>query len=94
MSERAVNIRVYGLVQGVGFRYFTQQQATRLGLGGRATNLADGSVEVVAWGEADAIASLVDWLQKGPKTASVESIEVEELDGRPVSCSWSGFRAY
>ena len=49
---RSVRIQVYGIVQGVGFRYFTQQEASRLGLCGRATNLSDGSVEVLAQGDA------------------------------------------
>ena len=42
--------RVEGLVQGVGFRWFAQRVAGELGLAGSATNLPDGSVEVVAEG--------------------------------------------
>ena len=46
-------LRVHGLVQGVGFRYSTQREALQLGLTGYARNMDDGSVEVVACGEAD-----------------------------------------
>jgi len=39
MSQiRSVRVQVYGIVQGVGFRYFTHQEASKLGLRGRATN--------------------------------------------------------
>ncbi|HLT61152.1 MAG TPA: acylphosphatase [Microlunatus sp.] len=42
----AVRVRVTGLVQGVGFRYRTAEQARRLGLTGSAVNRPDGSVEI------------------------------------------------
>ena len=48
-------LRVHGLVQGVGFRYSTQREALQLGLTGYARNMDDGSVEVVACGEADRV---------------------------------------
>lgn len=57
---RCVKVLVYGMVQGVGFRYYTQQEAHRLGLSGHATNLADGSVEVVAQGESKAVDKLIE----------------------------------
>ena len=97
MSENAVEVRVYGHVQGVGFRYFTQQQALRLGLRGRASNLPDGSVTVLACGEPRAIDALLAWLQQGPRSATVTHTEVQALD----RAQWvrlcgdaDGFRAY
>lgn len=80
MSDNAVEVRVYGHVQGVGFRYFTQQQALRLGLRGRASNLPDGSVTVLACGEPQAIDALLAWLQQGPRSATVTHTEVHALD--------------
>ena len=41
---------VHGLVQGVGFRWWTRRAALGLGLTGYASNLADGRVEIVAEG--------------------------------------------
>ncbi len=49
---------VRGVVQGVGYRYFVLRQAVTLGLAGYARNCGDGSVEVVAEGEARALADL------------------------------------
>ncbi len=63
---------VYGRVQGVGFRYFTQREARKIGVVGSVRNLSDGSVLVVAGGTAQQIAQLSKWLQKGPPTAHVE----------------------
>jgi acylphosphatase len=60
-------------VQGVFFRANTRQQAVRLGLTGWARNLPDGSVMVLACGEADALEQLKLWLRRGPPMASVSS---------------------
>lgn len=91
-QTRSVKVLVYGIVQGVGFRYFTQQEAYRLGLSGHATNLADGSVEVVAHGESKAVDKLIDWLKSGPRTASVDYIEIYELGSSAENTG--SFRAY
>lgn len=69
---------VYGSVQGVGFRYTTQQEAQRLGLVGYARNLDDGSVEVVACGEAENVNKLIEWLKAGgPRSARVDKVLTE-----------------
>ncbi|PJG82747.1 acylphosphatase [Caviibacterium pharyngocola] len=70
--------QVYGVVQGVGFRYFTWKEAVKIGVVGYVKNLSDGSVSVVAQGSASQLDALRQWLQKGPKTAIVE--RVIELD--------------
>ncbi len=65
---------VRGKVQGVWFRASTRAQAERLGLRGHARNLADGSVEVIAAGDADAINALERWLHVGPPLARVDAV--------------------
>jgi len=70
-----VRFLVSGNVQGVFFRAATREQAQRLGLRGRAMNLADGRVEVVASGADDAIEALARWLQHGPPMARVTDVE-------------------
>ncbi|MDX6042779.1 acylphosphatase [Scandinavium sp. V105_1] len=69
---------VHGMVQGVGFRYSTQREALKLGLTGYARNLDDGSVEVLACGEADQVEQLVGWLKAGgPRSARVDKVLTE-----------------
>ncbi|MDA0266271.1 MAG: acylphosphatase [Cyanobacteria bacterium] len=71
-----IQIQLYGTVQGVGFRYHTRNEASKLGLVGSVKNRADGAVEIVAEGEEHLISQLLDWARKGPTAAQVEHIEV------------------
>ena len=75
MSE--LHVRVTGVVQGVGFRWFVREKARRLGLSGWVRNLADGSVEVVASGDQGQLDLLVGELKKGPPGAVVDRIQPE-----------------
>jgi acylphosphatase len=81
----AAQFIVRGKVQGVWFRASTREQAERFGLSGHASNLADGSVEVLAIGEAAAIDALERWLQKGPPLARVDEVLRSPLPELPVS---------
>ncbi len=74
MPRRRLEARVYGFVQGVGFRYFVRKNALRLKLEGYAKNLPDGSVEVVAEGEEANLKELVDLLKRGNSYSNVESV--------------------
>lgn len=67
--------RISGRVQGVGFRWWTRTLGTRLGLSGTVRNLADGSVEVQARGDATGMEELRRRLAGGPPLARVDSIE-------------------
>jgi len=79
---------VSGRVQGVFFRASARQEAVRLGVTGYAKNLPDGTVEVLACGEAAALDRLDSWLQRGPPSARVEAVQ-----RTPVSLtSGEGFR--
>jgi acylphosphatase len=74
---------VAGKVQGVFFRASTWEQAQHLGVTGHARNLADGRVEVVAFGSAAAITALEAWLRQGPPSARVDDVTSEPLDLAP-----------
>ena len=76
MKARRLLIR--GLVQGVGFRFFTERTARNLGLRGHVRNLADGRVEVVAAGSDDDLESFVGLLRRGPVGAEVADIEASD----------------
>lgn len=67
-------VHVSGRVQGVGFRMAARAEARRLGLRGYAANLADGRVEVVAYGPRASVADLLAWLGKGPSAARVDGV--------------------
>jgi acylphosphatase len=83
---RRVRIVVRGRVQGVGFRYAAVSEARRHGLSGWARNAPDGSVEIVAEGNAAAVEALLDWCRQGPPSARVSSMhQVEESDTQPLS---------
>jgi acylphosphatase len=66
--------RIRGRVQGVWFRESTSQQANRLGVRGHAVNCPDGTVEVLACGSPEALATLRGWLRQGPPLAEVASL--------------------
>jgi acylphosphatase len=80
---------VSGIVQGVGFRFFAERVAARLGLGGYVKNLLDGRVEVYAIGSAAQLNSLKIELQRGPRMATVE--EITEAEAEVLPAFTSGF---
>ncbi len=67
-------IRVYGLVQGVGYRAFAKRAADRLNIFGFAENVADGSVKIVAEGERESLEEFIRECKRGPSLSQVESI--------------------
>jgi len=74
-ERRRIKALVRGRVQGVNFRYSTIDRARALGLDGYVANRWDGSVEVVAEGQEDAIEALLRWLHSGPPLARVSHVQ-------------------
>ena len=75
----ARRLHVVGRVQGVGFRMFVVDAARAEGLTGWVRNRADGGVEVVAEGDADAL-SRFEWrIWQGPPGARVDDVETEDV---------------
>ena len=74
---------ITGRVQGVGFRYFTQDAALREGVTGWVRNLPDGRVEALVEGEAEAVTRVERAVRSGPRGARVEKVfvDVEEPTG-------------
>ena len=79
---------VSGRVQGVGFRYFTQDIARLEGLTGTVRNLPDGRVEAVAHGDGESLRRFEAALRRGPSHARVEHVEVDSV---PPSGRYFGF---
>ena len=72
----SVHVRIAGRVQGVGFRWFVREEARRLGLSGRVTNLDDGRVEVAASGAQASLDRLLSALRVGPPGCRVDTVDV------------------
>jgi acylphosphatase len=76
--RRARRYRVHGRVQGVGFRFFTRESARRENVNGWVQNLPDGSVEVLAEGEAASLDRFEQRLREGPRGARVDHLDSDE----------------
>jgi len=74
---KRIIINVYGLVQGVFFRYTTRKVARSLGLTGYVKNMPDGSVYIEAEGPEEKLNDLLEFAKKGPKHAQVEKTDYE-----------------
>lgn len=68
------HVMILGRVQGVGYRYWTGQQASSLGLEGWVRNRRDGSVEAVFAGPDNIVAEMVDACRRGPTAARVDHV--------------------
>ena len=82
---RTRRLVIRGRVQGVGFRYATVLAAGRIGVTGWVRNRADGSVEAVVQGTAEAVEAIVTWARRGPEAAIVESLDLFEAEGEFAS---------
>lgn len=76
--NKHLNIKVFGLVQGVFFRQNAKIKVQELNLKGFVRNEPDGSVCVELEGEEEKLKEFVQWCQKGPPLAQVEKVEVKE----------------
>jgi acylphosphatase len=81
---RTVRVRIAGRVQGVGFRYWTEEEARDLGLAGWVRNRRDGSVEALFSGAPGSVAEMLRRCREGPAAAVVASVGVAEEGGEPL----------
>ena len=73
MERRAVRLRITGIVQGVGYRWWAERQASALAVDGWVRNCPDGSVELLAIGDEVALERMADaW---GPPHATVQLVQ-------------------
>ena len=87
---------IQGRVQGVGFRWFVQREASDLNLRGWVRNTEEGDVEVVASGEAADLDELRSSLKRGPRGSRVDRFvehvlaesEAQDLDSFRIDGAW------
>jgi acylphosphatase len=80
IMNAAAHILVKGSVQGVGFRYFVQRHAERLGLFGYTRNLPSGQVEIEVEGDKNSILRLIGEVKRGPQFSEVFDVQVNWKD--------------
>ena len=80
--ENAVRktITVSGRVQGVGFRFFTQQTALNLRITGWVKNQNDGSVTMEVQGTPQQLDALITRLKKGNGYSKVVQMKIEDIE--------------
>ncbi len=87
-ARKTLRVRIEGRVQGVWFRSWTSEAAWALGLEGWVRNRADGSVEALFSGPAEAVERMIEACQEGPPRAVVARVEVAPAAPEPGA----GFR--
>lgn len=79
----AKRLRIYGQVQGVGYRESMRREAERLNLSGWVRNRFDGTVEALVCGNSVQVELLVAWARRGPRYAAVAEVVVTEAEALP-----------
>ncbi len=77
MDKKGAIIKIFGKVQGVGFRYYTQQKARELDVNGFVQNRPDGSVYIEAEGTEDNLDAFILWCNDGPAWARVTKVQIQ-----------------
>jgi acylphosphatase len=92
MSSVIRQVTIRGRVQGVGYRYWVEQQAMAHALEGWVRNRRDGSVEALFAGPADAVVELISRCRRGPSTARVEAVAQEPGEADALNLRRAGER--
>ena len=74
-----LHIYVSGRVQGVGFRYYTQKMANKLGIKGWVRNCPDGRVELEAEAEQFELNKFKNRLEEGPSLSRVDELKISKI---------------
>jgi acylphosphatase len=75
--SHAVHLYISGRVQGVGFRFFTVNRASKYGISGWVRNLMDGRVEIEAEGDIESLRMFLDDVRRGPGAGHVSDVDEE-----------------
>ena len=83
---------IRGRVQGVGYRYWIEQQAIACDLEGWVRNRRDGSVEALFAGPAQRVADMVALCRHGPPSARVDNVSSESANADALNLRRAGER--
>lgn len=72
---KRLTLKIHGLVQGMGYRYGSQNEAKKRGFSGYVRNLDDGTVELVAEGKEKNLKDFIIWCYNGVGLAMVHKID-------------------
>jgi acylphosphatase len=89
-AVKTLLVRMFGTVQGVGYRAACVRRALALQVTGWVRNRMDGSVEALLQGDPERVSRMCDWLVNGSHAALVEKMEAEEL--APPFARYEDFR--
>lgn len=78
--KKRLEAKVFGIVQGVGFRFYIHYYAKKYNLTGYVKNNIDGSVSFVGEGEEDDLKKIIEHLKSGPTGAEVDEVKIEWKD--------------
>ena len=92
MSATIRQVTIRGRVQGVGYRYWVEQQARAHGLEGWVRNRRDGSVEALFAGPEDVVSNMVASCRRGPSSARVEAVDQRPGDADALNLRRPGER--
>lgn len=90
MSDVIRHVVIHGVVQGVGFRYWTEDAARHHGVSGWVRNRRDGTVEAVFAGSASAVAAMIADCRQGPSSARVTRIDESEGTAQDLNLRGAG----
>lgn len=88
MKKIKVHATISGIVQGVGYRYNTYNQAVKLGITGWVKNNDNGNVEAIFEGDETLIETMLQWCKQGPSMAIVTNIDITR---KPYTAEFNTF---
>lgn len=77
MIKKGLKLKIYGKVQGVGFRWSVRSKAEDLNLVGWVKNVSDNTVECEVEGEEAQLEKFLKWIKDGPRFAKVDDVEID-----------------
>jgi acylphosphatase len=92
MSDAIRQVTIRGRVQGVGYRYWVEQQARARGLEGWVRNRRDGRVEALFAGPPDVVSGMIALCRRGPAAARVDAVEEEQANAEALRLRRPGER--